>query len=85
MCISNPQLAQISLLITVEWRVRFDISNPAVASHTHHGVSSDLSWERAIRRASDALPGVVDIVQKVANVGVAGVQGYKAISAAAML
>lgn len=71
MVIYNPGSANLSLLITFEWRVRFDLSNPAVASHSHHGVSSDVSWEKHIAAATRQLPGVIDIVEKVANTGMA--------------
>mgnify|MGYP003571919303 CR=1 FL=1 len=71
MVIYNPGNANLSLLISIEWRVRFDLSNPAVASHTHHGVSTDASWEKHIAAATRQLPGVIDIVEKVANTGVA--------------
>jgi hypothetical protein len=71
MVVLNPANANLTLLITVEWRVRFDISNPAVASHSHHGVSSDVSWEKHIAAATRQLPGVIDIVEKVANTGMA--------------
>ncbi|APG75707.1 hypothetical protein 2 [Beihai sobemo-like virus 9] len=71
MVVYNPSSANLSLLITFEWRVRFDISNPAVASHSHHGVSSDVSWEKHIAAATRQLPGVIDIVEKVANTGMA--------------
>lgn len=71
MAIFNPAGAELSLLITVEWRVRFELANPAVASHTHHGVSSDYSWDAHLLAATKALPGVIDIVEKVANAGMA--------------
>ncbi len=70
MVIYNPDNTSLSLLITIEWRVRFDLSNPAVSSHTHHGVSSDVSWEKHIAAATRQLPGVIDIVEKVASTGV---------------
>lgn len=69
MAFVNPTGAELQLLISVEWRVRFDVGNPAVASHRHHGVSTDASWDNQIRRASEALPGVIDIVERVANTG----------------
>lgn len=71
MVIYNPGKANLVLLITIEWRVRFDLSNPAVASHSHHGVTSDVSWEKHIAAATRQLPGVIDIVEKVANTGMA--------------
>jgi hypothetical protein len=69
MAVYNPSQAPLSLLVSIEWRVRFDISNPAVSSHSHHGVSSDHAWEQGLRKAHAALPGVLDIVEKVANTG----------------
>lgn len=70
MAIYNPNNAKLTLLVSVEWRVRFDVSDPAVASHSHHGVTSDSAWEKHIQKAHAALPGVIDIVEKVANTGI---------------
>lgn len=64
----DPPLA-LNFLVSVEWRVRFDIGNPAVSSHVHHGVSSDQHWDNLIRQAVSRGPGVIDIVERVANVG----------------
>lgn len=69
MAFVNPTSAPLQLLIAVEWRVRFDVGNPAVASHQHHGVSTDASWDHGVRRATEALPGVIDIVERVASTG----------------
>jgi hypothetical protein len=77
MAIYNPNNTPLSLLVTVEWRVRFDISNPAVSSHTHHGVSSDIAWEKKIAQATNELPGVLDIVDKVASSGAAMMHGMR--------
>lgn len=71
MCVYNPQEADLSILVSIEWRVRFDLNNPAVSSHSHHGVTTDAAWDQHIRRAHSILPGVLDIVEKVANTGVA--------------
>jgi hypothetical protein len=81
--IVNPDTAPIMLLITIEWRVRFDISNPAVSSHTHHGVTSDVAWDGHIQAATRALPGVLDIVEKVANTGLGVAKAYGAYAAMA--
>jgi hypothetical protein len=67
----NPNNAVLNLLISVEWRVRFDVGHPAVSSHVHHGVTHDAAWDAGIRRATETLPGVVDIVEKVASAGMA--------------
>jgi hypothetical protein len=70
---------EMSFLVTTEWRVRFDISNPASSSHVMHPCTTDQQWHNHIQRAQSALPGVLDIVEKVASTGI-GV--YKAISTA---
>ncbi len=59
----------LNLLITVEWRTRFDIGNPAVSSHSHHGVTSDQHWDSLIKKAVDRGSGALDIVERVANMG----------------
>jgi len=81
MFISNPDASDITLLVTVEWRVRFNIGNPAVASHQHHGVTSDRAWDDHIRAAVKVLPGVIDIVENVAQRGMALRGAYSAMAA----
>jgi len=71
MAIYNPDQADLSILVSIEWRVRFDLNNPAVSSHAHHGVTTDHAWEKHLQRAHATLPGVLDIVEKVANAGAA--------------
>jgi hypothetical protein len=66
--LSDPPLA-LTYLITVEWRVRFDLSNPAVASHMHHGITSDHHWDAMVRGAQARAHGFLDIVERVANAG----------------
>lgn len=60
---------EMTFLVTMEWRVRFDISNPACSSHVMHKPSSDAQWHNMITKAVQVLPGVIDIVEKVANAG----------------
>jgi len=62
---------ELQFLVTTEWRVRFDIGNPAVASHQNHGVTSDSKWSEMINMAVGRGHGVLDIVEKVANTGAA--------------
>lgn len=69
--IYNPNQASLELLITVEYRVRFDLDNPASASHTHHPVASDQTWDRLVRGAAAMGNGVADIADVVANTGMA--------------
>lgn len=58
-----------TFLVCVEWRVRFDLGNPAVASHVQHPTSSDQTWDAAIRKAASMGHGIADIVESVANAG----------------
>lgn len=83
---------ELNFLITIEWRVRFDIGNPAVASHRHHGVSTDQHWDTMLRAAANMGNGVRDIVERVANTGAAvvdavgrGAQAYRAARSAMAL
>lgn len=81
MFIANPDESDVTLLVTVEWRVRFSIGHPAVSSHTHHGVSSDRTWDDHVRAAVKVLPGVIDIVESVAQRGIAAAHAYAALGA----
>lgn len=69
--IYNPDGATLELLITVEYRVRFDLDNPASASHAHHPVAPDSTWDKLVRQASALGHGVMDIADVVANTGMA--------------
>lgn len=76
----DPGRSTLSLqyLVTVEWRVRFDITNPAVASHQQHPTASDQTWDSLIKQAVDRGNGMLDIVERVANVGSAVAPYFKA-------
>lgn len=65
----NEAKTSMNYLVTIEWRVRFDIGNPAVASHTNHGISSDASWAGAIEGMINRGHGIVDIADRVADIG----------------
>jgi len=67
--IYNPSGATLELLVTVEFRVRFDLDNPASASHTHHPVASDYTWDKMVKSAVSLGNGVLDIADVVANTG----------------
>jgi hypothetical protein len=69
--IYNPQGATLELLITVEYRIRFDLDHPASASHTHHPIASDMTWDKLTRGAVALGNGVMDIADTVANTGMA--------------
>jgi hypothetical protein len=69
--IYNTGDTPLEFLITVEYRVRFDLDHPASASHTHHPVAPDSTWDRLMRHASALGNGVIDIADVVANTGMA--------------
>lgn len=67
--IYNPSNVTLELLITAEFRVRFDLDNPASASHSHHPVASDSVWDKLVQQATSLGNGVMDIADVVANTG----------------
>ncbi len=69
--IYNPSGARLELLMTVEYRVRFDLDHPASASHTHHPVATDSTWDKMIKGAVALGNGVLDIADVTANTGMA--------------
>lgn len=69
MVVANPDNAELTYAVTVEYRVRFDISNPAVATHVHHGVTPDSVWDNMLKAATAMGNGVKDIADVVATAG----------------
>jgi hypothetical protein len=67
----SDQASRLTLLITMEWRVRFDPANPAAASHTYHPSTPDSVWTDIMKAASNMGHGVEDIADSVADVGAA--------------
>lgn len=65
----NPDSINLQFLVCCEWRVRFDPSNPAQASHIQHSHAEESIWMRVLHAAEAAGNGVVDIADKVANTG----------------
>lgn len=59
----------LEYLVTTEWRVRFDITNPAAAGHVNHPVSSDKTWGTLMTKAAKLGNGVIDIADAIANSG----------------
>jgi hypothetical protein len=80
--IYNPNSIPLQILVTMEWRVRFDPGNPAAASHRYHGVASDSTWGKVTAAATAMGHGVVDMAEDGAE-GAAAAAG--AISAAARM
>lgn len=69
--IYNPGGATLELLVTVEYRVRFDLDHPASASHVHHPTAPDSVWDKMSQNAAALGNGVMDIADVVANTGMA--------------
>lgn len=68
--IDNPDNIPLNVLVTIEWRVRFDPSNPASAGHSYHPVSTDSEWNNLIRNMETRQgTGVLDIASAVADNG----------------
>jgi hypothetical protein len=59
----------LRVLVTCEWRVRFDPSNPAMAAHVSYKPGSQSLWTQAISDAEAAGNGVLDIAEAVAEAG----------------
>jgi hypothetical protein len=79
--VDSTQRKEMTFLVCTEWRVRFDLANPACASHTHHGVTDDRAWDTHIKKAVALLPGVIDITEKVLTAGVGLAAKYTAATA----
>jgi hypothetical protein len=66
----------LEVLITCEWRVRFDPSNPAQGTHRRYPVASDSTWNSVLAKMESCGHGVVDIAEDIAEMGaVAGAVG----------
>jgi hypothetical protein len=69
---STETTTDLSFLITMEWRTRFDPLNPAAASHTYHEVTSDNTWNNVIKSASAEGHGIIDTVEDISLMGALG-------------
>jgi hypothetical protein len=67
--ISNPGAVELTLLVTCEWRVRFDPMDPAQATHREYGVTPDNVFANIINRMAAMGNGVLDIVERTAQTG----------------
>jgi len=67
--VHNPEGVSLQYLVCTEYRVRFDPTNPAQASHVTHPVTSDQTWGRILRNMEAAGNGALDIAEKVAHFG----------------
>lgn len=70
MVVSNPSGISLSYLVTVEWRLRFDISHPAASTHITRPPASDHTWGSLIKQMQTFGHGVKDIADVVADIGI---------------
>lgn len=68
-CVANPNGIDLNYLVTMEWRVRFDPSNPAVAAHRFHGHCSDDMYSKFIQHRTSLGHGCYDISDGTARTG----------------
>lgn len=72
MVVMDQKLADsggLELLVTIEWRVRFDPGNPAQGTHQRWPVAADSTWGSLIGAMEAAGHGCVDIAEDVAEIG----------------
>lgn len=67
--IYNPDGVELSLLVCQEYRTRFDLFNPASASHKFHPPSSENHWASMVKKATELGSGALDIADVVASSG----------------
>jgi hypothetical protein len=65
----NPGLIPLEYLVTIEWRTRFDLSNPAASAHRQHPVTSDVTFDKVLKMASSLGHGVLDIADTIGTIG----------------
>jgi hypothetical protein len=68
-CSATEPGPELEYLITTEWRVRFDVTNPASAAHTQHRPTSEAKWSSMVSNAIKLGNGFIDIADRVANIG----------------
>lgn len=67
--IYNPNAVDLQVLVCCEWRVRFDPSNPAYDACTLKKPATDVNWYSTLQRTVATGAGVIDIVEKIADMG----------------
>ncbi len=66
----NPQAVELNLLVCHEYRTRFELFNPACASHKFHPPSTDNDWGAMVKKATELGAGALDIADVVARSGI---------------
>lgn len=81
---TSGELLTLTYEVTMEWRVRFDMSDLACTTHTLHPPASQATWDRAIGAAVSLGHGVEDIGEVVGGglATVGGLAGLLSLGAA---
>jgi hypothetical protein len=77
--IYNPGRTPLNVLVCVEYRTRFDPSNPAHATHRTYTPTTDKSWSNMVKQAESLGHGFRDIVEVVASMGATAKAGAAAV------
>jgi len=67
--VRNTAEVSLTYIVTIEYRTRFDPSNPACASHIHHKAVPEGAWDNLVSGMSQEGHGIVDIADAVAEAG----------------
>lgn len=81
----NPNELKLQYLVTTEYRLRFDISNPASSTHSHHRPGSVDTWSGVVKTMCSLGDGVRDIADVVASTGRAAGAASEALVTVGML
>jgi len=68
--IYNPDGIDLNLLVCHEYRTRFELFNPACASHKFHPPATDSTWASMVKKATELGSGALDIADIVAKTGI---------------
>jgi hypothetical protein len=63
----NPNRIDLQYLVTIEYRVRFAMSNSATATHSTHHPASDATWSHVLKVMASEAHGVLDIPLSIAS------------------
>jgi hypothetical protein len=67
----NPDEIDLQFLVTVEYRMRFDMEHPAASTHTFHDPASMGAWHSVVKGMTELGHGVRDIAVVAAEAGAA--------------
>jgi hypothetical protein len=63
----NPDNVPLNFEVTVEWRIRFDASDPASSTHIYHSPSTERTWADAVEAMVRSGHGAVSLMERAAT------------------